>query len=168
MTASIAASRCLAPLRRAALFLLLAALAAFGVAAEPDIVTHEVRGAAFADVRTALEDAIAEEGLTAPTVSHFGAMLARTAPDLGHAPDLYAEAEIFSFCSVRAAAALAAEDARYIALCPLAIALFRRPGAHSPVTIAYRPIGLDTEGGRLASATQARIAARTLEILGVD
>nr|MBP9655144.1 hypothetical protein [Rhodocyclaceae bacterium] len=64
------------------------------------IVARSLEDIDYADVRDALAEAIAEEGIAAPVVSHFADMLARTADDLGHRADLYAHAEILTFCSV--------------------------------------------------------------------
>lgn len=136
-------------------------------AAEPPIVVRAFDAVAFSDARQALEDALVEEGLAPPTVSHFGAMLARTAPDLGHRADLYEHAEIFSFCSAGVAARMVAEDVRHIALCPLNIALYTLPDAPRRVHLAYRPPGPDSPAGRIAAEMLARIAARTAAGLGL-
>jgi hypothetical protein len=163
-------AHCAGLLSRAARRLAGAALCAVAIAAtgaEPDVVLRELQPASYAAARDALEDALAAEGLAPASVSGFGAMLARTAPDLGHRPDLYREAEIFSFCSAQVAARMAAEDVRHIALCPLTIALYTLPDEESRVRLAYRRPGLDTPGGRLADALLARIAARTAAGLGL-
>ena len=136
-------------------------------AADPDIVVRELEPATYPDAREALEDALAEEGLPAATVSGFGAMLARTAPDLGHRADLYAQAEIFSFCSARVAARMAAEDVRHIALCPLTVALYTLPNEPTRVNLAYRRPGPDSPAGHLAAELLARIAARTAAGVGL-
>lgn len=163
-------AHCAGLLSRAARRLAGAALCAVAIAAtgaEPDVVLRELQPASYAAARDALEDALAAEGLAPASVSGFGAMLARTAPDLGHRPDLYREAEIFSFCSAQVAARMATEDVRHIALCPLTIALYTLPDEESRVRLAYRRPGLDTPGGRLADALLARIAARTAAGLGL-
>jgi hypothetical protein len=103
-----------------------------------DLVVIDVL-APHATLRRALHEAIANAGLSAPEVSHFGAMLARTAADLGHPADLYAEAEIFSFCSAAVAARVAATAREGIALCPLSIALYSLPDTPRRSRLAYRP-----------------------------
>jgi hypothetical protein len=145
----------------------LCVVALAATAAEPNIVVRELAPATYPAARDALEDALAAEGLAPASVSGFGAMLARTAPDLGHRPDLYREAEIFSFCSAQVAARMAAEDVRHIALCPLTVALYTLPGEATRVRLAYRRPGLESPGGRLADALLARIAARTAAGLGL-
>ncbi|MBP8923292.1 MAG: hypothetical protein KBG35_07230, partial [Thauera sp.] len=85
-------------LRSMALGLLLAASALFpGIGAitqasdhAAGIVVRSLEDIEYSDVRDALAEAIAEEGIAAPVVSHFADMLARTADDLGHRADLYA------------------------------------------------------------------------------
>ncbi|AWI75440.1 DUF302 domain-containing protein [Parazoarcus communis] len=129
-------------------------------AADADAVTLAIENAAVDDVSIALTDAIAEEGITAPSESHFGDMLARTAPELGHRADLYAEARIYTFCSAVVAAKLATESAHNIAHCPLSIAVYSLPADKGSVYLGYRR-SVDSAGGRAADALLARIAART-------
>lgn len=130
------------------------------------IVSRSLADIDYADARDALAEAIAEEGIAAPVVSHFADMLARTADDLGHRPDLYARAEILTFCSVGVAARLAAEAAENIALCPLSIAVYALPGTPRTVTLAYRPPALASAGGDAARMLLARIVTRAASLVG--
>lgn len=125
-----------------------------------DNVTRAIEDASFDDVRIALVDAIADEGIGATTESRFGEMLTRTAPDLGHRPDLFAEARIYTFCSVVVAARLTTESAHNIAQCPLSIAVYQTPDAPRTVYLGYRR-NVESEAGHQADALLARIAART-------
>ena len=134
---------------------------------EPEIVTRAITGIQYELAREALEEAIAAEGLASPVISYFADMLSRTAGDLGHRADLYRDAHIYTFCTVAAAAQLASESPARIALCPLSIAVYQLADAPE-VHFAYRPTGLDSVGGEMASLTQARILARTLDILGLE
>lgn len=168
------AGRARRALRSMALGLLLAASVLFpglGPAAQASdraagIVARSLEDIDYADVREALAEAIAEEGIAAPVVSHFADMLARTADDLGHRANLYAHAEILTFCSVGVAARLATEAAENIALCPLSVAVYALPGAPRTVTLAYRPPALDSAGGDAARALLARIVARAASLVG--
>lgn len=135
--------------------------AAAAAAADDILVSVPLPGASYDEAREALLEAIAGEGLTTPTISAFSAMLDRTAAALGHPPGLYAEAEIFTFCSARVAAVLVQESPANIARCPLSIALHASPGGSPTVQLGYREPGLDSPGGRLASALLQRIVART-------
>lgn len=132
-----------------------------------EIVVHEFSPARYADVRIALLDALIDEGLAPPAVSHFGAMLHRAAPQLGHAPDLYEEAEIFSFCSVKISALLAQEDRRNIALCPLTIALYSVPTRPKVVFLSYRAPQGAAAAAPLARQLLDRIADRSLRNTGL-
>ena len=142
------------------------ALQAGTTAAEAGIVTREIAGAEFEDVAFALVDAIAAEGITPPTVSHFGDMLRRTAPDLGHSPALFDQARIYTFCSASAAARLSAESPHHIALCPLSIAVYSLPHTPRDATLAWRPPTLDSPGGDAVRALMARIVAGAARLVG--
>ena len=158
------AARLLRPLRHLATAALLAACSA---AAQAQIVEHLLHPTDFASARTALEDSIAAEGLAPPTVSEFGAMLQRTAPELGHPADTYREAVIFTFCSAHVAGRMTAEDPRHIALCPLSVALYTLPAEPRRVRLTYRLPATATPGGELAESLLARIARRTADTLGL-
>lgn len=131
------------------------------------IVVREIKSREYSEARQALEDAIADEGVAAPAISAFGAMLARTAGDLGHPRDRYGDAEIFSFCSAPVAARLTGEDVRNIALCPMTIALYTLPAKPGVVFLAYRAPGRGTPGGDDADELLRKIAVRTAEYVGM-
>lgn len=148
----------------------LALIGQFACASEtPGLNIHieQLRDVPYDLAREALEEAIAEEGLAAPVVSHFADMLTRTAKDLGHSDTLYRHAHIYTFCTVAAAAQLATENPDFIALCPLSIAIYQLPGDDG-IRLAYQTTGLSSHGGDMASSTQARIVQRTLSILGLQ
>lgn len=127
---------------------------------------HHTRSvtADFADAEAALLDAIADEGIRTPELSAFGEMLDRTAPDLGHPHGLYRQAHIHTFCSARAAAALAGVDAAQIAYCPLSIAVYVLPEQPQQVHFGYRR-SADSAPGRDIDALLARIVARAIDAL---
>lgn len=159
--------RLLRALRLAATCAALALTSVTSLAAPAEgIVVEHFPGVSFADLREALADAIADEGLSAPVVSRFGAMLERTAPDLGHDPALYGDAEILSFCSAGVAARLVAEAREHIALCPLSIAVYSLPQTPRDATLAWRPPTLDSPGGDAVRALMARIVAGAARLVG--
>lgn len=133
-------------------------------AAAADIVTRGIPAADFEDVALAVADAIAAEGITPPSVSHFGDMLRRTAPDLGHPPGLFADARIYTFCSASAAARLSIESPHNIALCPLSIAVYRVRADSPLVHVGYRR-STATAGGAETDALLERIVTRAAETL---
>lgn len=162
-----ASPRLLHALRLAATCAALALASATSIAAPAEgIMVEHFPGVPFADLREALADAIADEGLSAPVVSGFGAMLERTAPDLGHDPALYGDAEILSFCSAGLAARLVAEAREHIALCPLSIAVYSLPHTPRDATLAWRPPTLDSPGGDAVRALMARIVVGAARLVG--
>ena len=159
--------RLLRALRLAAACCALALASATSSSARAEgIVVEHFPGVPFADLREALADAIADEGLSAPVVSRFGAMLERTAPDLGHDPALYGDAEVLSFCSAGVAARLVAEAREHIALCPLSIAVYSLPHTPRDATLAWRPPTLDSPGGDAVRALMARIVSGAARLVG--
>lgn len=126
----------------------------------PTSIRITVEGAVYPEVREALLEAIAADGLAAPMISDFGGMLQRTAADLGHSDALYGQAEIFTFCSIVVAARLAAEARENIAQCPMSIALYTTPESANRVFMAYRLPPTQSPGAQMATETLARITAR--------
>lgn len=145
-------------LRAAIAALALAAIAAAPATAQ-ELVVRAV-GGSFADVHAALIDAVAEQGIAPPTENDFGAMLARTAADLGHRPDFYADARLVSFCSTPIAARMAAESVHNLLYCPLAVAVYRLPTEPGTVYLSYRR-NAASPAGAAAEALLERIVART-------
>lgn len=145
-------------LRAAVAALALAAIAAAPAAAQ-ELVVRAV-GGSFADVHAALIDAVAEQGIAPPTENDFGAMLARTAADLGHRADFYADARLVSFCSTPIAARMAAESVHNLLYCPLAVAVYRLPTEPGTVYLSYRR-NAASPAGAAAEALLEKIVGRT-------
>lgn len=144
---------------RASPFLLAAALWGAIPAHGADILRQELAGADYDTVREALVEAIEGEGLILGPVSQFGEMLHRTDASLHHGADIYARAEIFSFCSVAVAAKLVRENPDSIADCPLHIALYRLKAA-GRTTLVYRPRETAASADELVKRIMARTAAQ--------
>lgn len=112
--------------------------ALLGLAATPAIgqeaVTYPFDGS-FDDATFAVENAIIGEGLVIDYVSHTGAMLARTAADVGSSEDLFEAADIFLFCSAQLSREVMEVDLMNIAHCPYGIFVTDRDGA---VMVGYR------------------------------
>lgn len=130
---------------------LLAACWAVVAVAEPRIVHRVIEPSDFARASEALQDAIESQGLIPGPRSQFGEMLARTAPALGNPAPVFAQAEIFSFCSAQVSWALVLENPESIAYCPLHVALYTAPGAPGRVHLVYHDPGPATAGTRRAS-----------------
>lgn len=138
-------------------------LAAGGLAAA-DLGIRSIAGSDYDTVREALVEAIEAQGLVSGPVSRFGELLRRTDADLHHGGDIYARAEVFSFCSVAVAAQLVREAPERIADCPLSIALYRLKDA-AEVRIAYRQREGDTPGSTAANELLRRIVEHTAALL---
>lgn len=123
-------------------------------------VSLEISPSTYPRAREALVEAIEDEGLVISSVSGFGAMLERTEPDLAHGGNVYRDAEVFAFCSVRIAARLVRENPDNIALCPLSIGLYELKTSPGQLRLVYRTPGTETAGDLDARALLARIASR--------
>ncbi|RTZ60882.1 MAG: hypothetical protein DSZ32_02820 [Gammaproteobacteria bacterium] len=79
----------------------------------------------FKDVRDAILNAIAEEGMRVAFQAHSKHMLDRTAKDLGMKGSVYATgAEIIEFCKADLSHKLAQANPHYISYCPFSIAVY--------------------------------------------
>jgi uncharacterized protein (DUF302 family) len=124
--------------RRLALALALGLSAlAIGATAAENVIRHAAKGS-FEDVRDAVVMAIEAKGLIVDHVAHVGAMLRRTAKDVGGARELYGNAEVLEFCSARISREMMAADPHQIAFCPYAIAVYTLPGEPGTVYVTYR------------------------------
>lgn len=132
------------------------------VAGEPEIIRYTIRASGFERASETLREAIENQGLIPGPTSHFGEMLARTGPVLGHPVPRYAAAEIVSFCSASVSWGLVEEDTDNIALCPLTIALYTLPGEPQIVHLSYRDPGAGSAGLRRAAELMRAIARETV------
>ncbi len=78
----------------------------------------------FRDVRDAILNAIAEEGMRVAFQAHSKHMLDRTAKDLGFDNVYDTGAEIIEFCKADLSHKLAQANPHYISFCPFAIAVY--------------------------------------------
>ncbi|WP_319386602.1 DUF302 domain-containing protein [Roseibium sp.] len=75
----------------------------------------------FEDATFAVESAIVGEGLVIDSVSHVGAMLNRTAADVGSEETIFKNADIFLFCSALISRQVMEKDPMNIVHCPYGI-----------------------------------------------
>ncbi|MDJ1006241.1 MAG: DUF302 domain-containing protein [Paracoccaceae bacterium] len=75
----------------------------------------------FEDAAFAVETAIVGQGLVVDYVSHVGEMLNRTGADVGSDVELFAEADIYVFCSAVVSRQVMEADPMNIAHCPYGI-----------------------------------------------
>jgi uncharacterized protein (DUF302 family) len=112
-----------------------ACLAAVAVQAQAQEVISYPFDGSFDDAAFGVETAIVGRGLVVDHVSHVGEMLARTAADVGSDVELFAEADVFQFCSAVVSRRVMEADPMNIAYCPYGIFVADRAGE---VTIGYR------------------------------
>ena len=117
---------------------LLAASAALALAApafaQDNATTYPFDGS-FSDATFSVESAIIGKGLVIDYVSHTGEMLNRTAADVGSEVEIFAEADVFLFCSAVLSRKVMEADPMNIAHCPYGIFVADRAGE---VIVGYR------------------------------
>jgi uncharacterized protein (DUF302 family) len=112
-----------------------ACLAAVAAPAQAQEVISYPFDGSFDDAAFGVETAIVGRGLVVDHVSHVGEMLARTAADVGSDVELFAQADVFQFCSAVVSRRVMEADPTNIAYCPYGIFVADRAGE---VTIGYR------------------------------
>lgn len=97
-------------------------------------VTYSYDGS-FEDAAFGVESAIVGRGLVIDYTSHVGEMLERTREDTGSEVVLFAEADIYLFCSALVSRQVMEADPMNIANCPYGVFVAERDGE---VMIGYR------------------------------
>ena len=110
------------------------AMLALSAQAGETSVVHDFDGS-FDDAAFSVESAILSRGLVIDFVSHTGAMLNRTASDVGSDVTLFENADIFLFCSAVLSRKVMEADPMNIAYCPYGIFVAEREGR---VMVGYR------------------------------
>lgn len=106
--------------------------------AEPGGVNIYQVESAFEDVAFALENAVIGRGLVVDHTSHVGEMLNRTAADVGAESDIYAQADVYLFCSAVVSRKMMEADPDNIAYCPYSVFLYELADAPGTVHVGYR------------------------------
>lgn len=96
--------------------------------------------ASFEDAAFAVESAIVNRGLVIDLVSHVGAMLERTRADVGGEP-LFANADVFLFCSAVLSRRMMEADPMNIAFCPYGVFVTESPDGAVQVGYRHLPDG---------------------------
>jgi hypothetical protein len=94
----------------------------------------------FASVQQDVIDAIIKHGLVVDYTAHIGAMLARTAKDVGASKTIYSDAETVQFCSATLSRRAMEADPTNIAFCPYVIFLYALPGSPGITNVGFRPL----------------------------
>ena len=114
-----------------------AALALASPVSADSFFTVQAEGS-FDDVVFNVEMAITGRGLVIDSVNHIGSMLARTKEDVGGSKDLFAGAQVMSFCSADVSRQAMEADLMNIQYCPYGIYVLQAADAGAPVMIGYR------------------------------
>jgi uncharacterized protein (DUF302 family) len=117
---------------------LLAAWATAAPAADPHPVVAYSKKAKFEDVRDDVKLAIEGKGLVIDYESYVNRMLERTGKDVGSARKLYADAQIFVFCSAALSRKTMEADAANMSLCPYSITVYATAADPGTVVVSYR------------------------------
>lgn len=116
-------------------FLFAAVTMVLGTSAFAEGSTVYTFDGSFDDAAFSVESAIIGKGLVIDYVSHTGEMLNRTGADVGSDVELFAEADIFVFCSATLSREVMEADPMNIAFCPYGIFVAERG---EDVMIGYR------------------------------
>jgi uncharacterized protein (DUF302 family) len=123
---------------RALVFALLAALCMAVQAADPHPVVSYSKAAKFEDVRDDLKSAIEAKGLVIDYQSYVNRMLERTGKDVGSARKLYADAQVFVFCSASLSRKTMEADSANVAMCPYTMVVYATAQEPGKVYVTYR------------------------------
>ena len=94
----------------------------------------------FENVKQDVIDAVIKRGLVVDYTAHIGAMLARTAKDVGASKTIYSDAETVQFCSATLSRRTMEADPTNIAFCPYVIFVYTLPGSPGMTNVGYRPL----------------------------
>jgi hypothetical protein len=94
----------------------------------------------FESVKQEVIDAIIKRGLVVDYTAHIGAMLARTAKDVGASKTIYADAQAVQFCSATLSRLTMEADPANIAFCPYVIFVYALPASPATTYVGYRPL----------------------------
>jgi len=94
----------------------------------------------FENVKDDVMDAIVKRGFVVDFTARIGAMLARTAKDVGATRKIYEDAQAFQFCSATLARRIMEADPANIAFCPHIVFVYALAGAPETTYVGYRPL----------------------------
>ena len=124
--------------RRLAIYALAFAIAAPALAADPAQLTLVKTKAKFEDVKDDVVNAVTKRGLVVDYTTHIGAMLDRTAKDVGATKRIYARAEEVQFCSATLSRKMMEADPANIVFCPYVIVIYSLAADPGTVHVGYR------------------------------
>ncbi len=101
-----------------------------------DAITYTVEED-IEDVLFAVESEIIGRGLKIDNVSHVGAMLDRTALDVGASEKIFYRAEVYTFCSATISRKVMEVNPANISFCPYGIFVYTTPDAMDKTTVGH-------------------------------
>ncbi len=113
------------------------ALSSSAQAGMEDFTAYPVQGD-FAEVRQDLADAVVNRGYVIDYEAMIGAMLDRTAADVGAKKTIYKDAQAVQFCSATVSRRAMEADAANIAFCPYVLFVYELADKPGTVTVGFR------------------------------
>jgi hypothetical protein len=133
-----------------------AVVAAPANAAETPVRIYALKDS-FESVKEEVTNAIVKRGFVVDYTAHVGAMLARTAKDVGASKTIYSDAQSLQFCSATLSRRMMEADPANIAFCPHVIFVYALPGSPGITYVGYRP--LPRTGSRASKAVLRAVDA---------
>lgn len=115
---------------------LIAGIFLSGTPVQGETITYTVEED-IEDVLFAVESEIIGRGLKIDTVNHVGAMLDRTALDVGASEKIFFRAEVFNFCSAVISRKVMEVDPANLSFCPYGIFIYTTPDALNMTTVGH-------------------------------
>lgn len=115
----------------------------------------------FENVKQDVADAIAKRGLVVDYTAQIGAMLDRTAKDVGATKRIFGDAQALQFCSSTLSRRVMEADPEDVAFCPYVVVVYTLANESGVTYVGYRPL---PRGG----SRQTRVAVRAVNKLMDD
>lgn len=145
------------------LSLLVVGLLAAGIgsadARSRSVVVYPVQDS-FENAAQEVSDAIVKRGYVIDYVAQIGAMLERTAKDVGASKRIYGDARAMQFCSATLSRRTMEADPDNIGLCPHVVFVYSLPNETNKAYIGYRPL---PRGGSRPSRRATRAVNKLLD-----
>lgn len=123
------------------------------------IVLYSVQDS-FENVKQDAADAIMKRGLVIDYTAQIGAMLERTAKDVGATKRIYADAQALQFCSATLSRRVMEADPEDIVFCPYVVVVYTLANDPKVTYVGYRPL---PRGGSRQTRAAVRGVNRLLD-----
>ncbi len=139
----------------ASIALTTALCATTGSVAQVTQVSELIVEAPFEDVLQDLRDGVINRGYNIDYQAHIGAMLDRTAGDVGGSKRIYVNAELVQFCSAVLSRKVMEADPANIAFCPYILFAYERADQPGTIHVGFRR--LSETGSTASKAALAKV-----------